>query len=250
MKRFEILKEVEGGILMAGFAFSWLNLLPPPGTQWGRIQKVGRKEAQEIAKKELQVTHRFRTNSTRTILSCWVLKKLIVVSGLGEEDAGVGYPINHTMFLGDPARPNTTPEMFQQFWLTKTGARITTHCLDQIKHFQSCFPIIGDPVGEIFEKIAIEYEFLLRAAHFMEKRERNCSGVNASPSPDSSLSSADNNRLAFAGERNKCAVSIRPSHSSFGSRTTDSDPLLEITTGSLVATVLSQTLARFSRASV
>ena len=80
----------------------------------------------------------------------------IVISSLGEHEAIIGDAVNQAMLAGDSSGPDARPEVAKRLGLSESLERVPPDVFDESEDFQSDFAIGGDPVLEVFQKIAVE----------------------------------------------------------------------------------------------
>ncbi len=65
------------------------------------------------------------------------------------------------MLLCNPARPATSENVLERFWLPDAAERVSQHGFIKLENSQGYLAVCIDPVTEILAKFAMEYGFPL-----------------------------------------------------------------------------------------
>ena len=79
-----------------------------------------------------------------------------MISSLGEHEAIIGDPVNQAMLAGDSSGPDAGSEMAKWLGLSESLKRVPPNVFDESEDFECNFAIGGNPVAEIFQKIAVK----------------------------------------------------------------------------------------------
>src|SRR6266542_168149 len=170
-----------------------------------RKHRLLRGEARR-SRKEVQRSHHScisaKTGEPRVLAA-------IMMPQLRDSQVTTEHAIHDSVLTGDATRPVALKCMLQWLRLTDAAVWLTRDVFDELVDPIKCFWVRCVPVEIIFPRVVREDEVHTSSFNFLRR-----------PFPRSSCSIDCSNRLAFAGDRKRCAVSSSDSYSASDSITT------------------------------
>ena len=118
----------------------------------------------------------------------------VVMSKLTKKQRATFDFVDHAVLVFDAPRPETRQRVLQRLGFAHPGKRVTLHLIDQLVDPFNDFRVSLWPVQIVFPGV-------------VSKNQLHFASFLATPFPAVSCAAAESKRLAFAGLRNKYAVS-------------------------------------------
>ena len=131
--------------------------------------------------------------------------------------------VHQAVFLADTTRPAACQHISKRLRLSQPLEWILHHCLDQIQHSDCGVSFGFDPKTEVLPELRLKDSDSLRISLHLASLDAVPPPFQACP-PRFARRNADWRRRALRGDRNRCAVSMRPASSEAGRRATSRAP--------------------------